>query len=149
MLATLYTQIPVAFQAMGKALHNPQEVLSRNLGAVLKKRDLPVREVERQMKVAKPSAKISNRTIQNMVNGIGSPQLDNLMAVAEHLHIPLWQLFCPGIDAGRFGDQAVHDLVEGFCSLSELARARFLQNLEDAVTTERVRHAAAAEKNSA
>lgn len=148
-VATLYTDLPLASRAMGKPLHDPQEVLSRNLGAVLKKRDLAVREVERQMKAARPGSKISNRTIQNMVNGTGTPQLDNLIAVAEHLHIPLWQFFCPGIDAGRFGADTVHQLVEQFCSLSEIGRARFLQNLEDAVVTEQVKRGETSTKNSA
>jgi len=83
-----------------------------------------------------------------MVNGEGNPGLDGLIALADHLQIPLWQLFCPGIDAGRFGEADVHHLVEAFCSLSEIGRARFLQNLEDAVVTEQVKREAA-EKNSA
>lgn len=141
MVATLYTTIPVAFKTVGNSLHELQQVLGSNLRAVLEKRKLSVRG-------ATPEG-MSNRTLQNMVNAKGGfPQLDSMMAVSIHLKIPLWQLLCPAIDASRFGDKEVHQLVEGFCSLSEIRRARFLQNLEDAVTSESVRHAAAG-KNSA
>lgn len=141
MLATIYTAIPVAFQAMGNSLHELQQVLGRNLRAVLEKRKLSVR-------AATPDG-MSNRTLQNMVNAKGSfPQLDSMMAVSIHLKIPLWQLLCPAIDASHFGNKDVHQLIEGFCSLSEIRRARFLQNLEDAVISEAARRQPA-EKNSA
>lgn len=138
MVATLYTMSPVAFYGMGNSLHDPQKILSRNLRAIFDNRKLSVRGVADEIK-RPDGTTMSNRTVQNMHNGTGAPQLDKMIAVAAHIHVPLWQLFCPGIEAGWFGEDTVHHLLEQFCSLSEIGRARFLQNLEDAVVTERVK----------
>ena len=126
---------------MRSGLHRetPQQVLADNLKAIFKKRHLSARGVARAI-----GGGLSNKTVSNLVNGVGAPQYDTLLSVAEYLHIPLWQLLCPGIDAAHFGDDTVHKLVESFCSLSEIGRARLLANLEDAVLGEQLRHS---EKN--
>lgn len=120
---------------MRNRLHeNPQHVLARNLGAVLRRKELSVRALERQMK--SKGSKISNRTIQNMVNGTGDPGLDNLQEVATALKVPLWQLMCPGAD---LSEEAVHDLLEAFGELSEIGRHAIEDQVQARLLLERSR----------
>ena len=138
MIATVDTASALRSWAMRSGLHNnkgPREVLAANLKAVFEKRQLSARGVAKAI-----GHGLSNRTVQNMVNGVGAPQFDKLLAVSGYLRIPLWQLLCPGMETSHFGEDAVHELVESFTALSEIGRARLLQNLEDAVIAERVRH---------
>jgi transcriptional regulator with XRE-family HTH domain len=123
---------------MRSGLHKEptQAVLAANLKAVFAKRHLTARGVARAI-----GHGLSNKTVSNLVNGVGAPQFDTLLAVAQYLHIPLWQLLCPSIGSSHFGDDAIHTLVKSFCSLSEIGRARLLQNLDDAVVAEQARHA--------
>jgi transcriptional regulator with XRE-family HTH domain len=127
---------------MRSALHNKtaQAALSANLKAAFAKRKLSARGVAKAIGPGADGKEMSNKTVSNLVNGVGAPQFDTLTAVAEYLHIPIWQLLCPQIDPSHFGNQVIHELVESFCSLSEIGRARLLQNLEDAVIAEHVRH---------
>jgi len=123
---------------MRSELHSrrdPQQVLAQNLSSIFAKRKLSARGVAKAI-----GGGLSNKTVSNLLNGVGAPQLDKLIAVAKHIHVPLWQLLCPGIETSHFGDETVHDLVESFCSISEIGRARFLQNLEDTLIAERVKH---------
>lgn len=145
MIATGDTAVPLRFWAVRSGLHNkgPQEVLAANLKAVFCRRHLSARGVAKAI-----GHGLSNKTVSNMLNGVGAPQFDTLLAVAQYLHIPLWQLLCPGIESSHFGDDEIHDLVEAFSSLSEIGRARLLQNLEDAVIAEEVRHPRSADNAS-
>lgn len=137
MLATPYTSVPVRYPSVRKRLHNedPQRVLADRLEAVFVQRELSARGVGKKIGV-------SNRTVQNLINGSGNPGLKNLVAVAKHLDIPLWQLLCPGIPPETFGSDQVHELLDSFCTLSDLGRARLLQNLEDIATAEHARRSA-------
>lgn len=68
--------------------------------------------------------KISNKTVSNMLNGEGNPQLDNLIAVARHVKIPLWQLLCPAIDISLLSAPELSALIEGIVGLSETGQAQ-------------------------
>jgi transcriptional regulator with XRE-family HTH domain len=140
MLATNYTADPASFVRMRNRLHeNPQQVLSRNLAAVLESKKLSVRELERQLK--KKGITISNRTIQNMVNGTGNPGLEPMMAVAAHIRVPLWQLFCEGADLSTFTDESVTKLLTEFAQLSEFGRRRTSEGLAERLELEEKRKA--------
>lgn len=123
MLATNYTQLPLSSGGMRSSIHtsDPKTVLARNLSAAFKKRGLSARSVSRSLKSA--GMKISNKTVSNMLNGEGNPQLDNLVAVARQVRVPLWQLLSPAIDSSHFGSPELHELVEGILNLSETGRA--------------------------
>ena len=131
MLATLYTEVPASFQAMRKGLHtdSPQATLARNLKAAFQARDLSGRRAADLIRQGQ-GLKISNKTVSNMLNGDGNPQLDGLTAVAKHLRIPLWQLLCPGMEISQFNDAAVHELLNAFAGLSELGRKGALKHIK-------------------
>lgn len=116
MVATLYTAVPLPFRGMRNEIHNPQHVLARNLRSVFDKRGLSARSVAKAIKV-------SNKTVSNMLNGDGAPQLDKLISVAAYLNIPLWQLLSPAIDPSHFGNALLHEIVEGVVRLSETGQA--------------------------
>lgn len=143
MFATLYTSDSLPCAGMRNRLHteNPQKTLSERLDAAFKKRGLSSRKVGKKVGV-------SNRTVQNLVNGTGNPGLANLIAVAKHLQIPLWQLLCPEVEAGRTGEVQIHDLIEAFCSLSDVGKRRLLQNLEDIVIAEEARRSSPSPSSS-
>lgn len=137
MLATLYTQVPLRSEVMRSGIHktDPQGILARNLRAAFEARGLSARGVSRAIKSSQ-GLSISNKTISNMLNGDGNPQLEGLTAVAKHLRIPLWQLMCPAAQPSHLDDAAVHALLEDFVSLSELGRRRAQRNLKAEVTLE-------------
>lgn len=118
----------------------PQSVLARNLTAAFKVRGLSARGVSQGIQKAQ-GLKMSNRTVQNMLNGTGNPQLEGLTAVARYIHVPLWQLLCPGMEISHFPEQTVHELLDNFASLSELGRRGALRHLKGQAALER------AEKN--
>lgn len=109
--------------------------MARNLTAAFDKRELSARGVARAIR-ANQGIKISNKTVSNMLNGEGNPQLESLMAVAKHLRIPLWQLLCPAVEISHFDESAVHDLLDDFFALSELGRKRVQRNLKGEVALE-------------
>ena len=124
MVATSYTAIPLPSQGMGNGIHNkdPKAVLARNLKAAFKKRGLSARSVERAIK--KTGRTISNKTVSNMLNGVGNPAFENLLDVAEQARIPLWQLLCPTIEISHVGKDELHELLEGIVRLSDTGRAQ-------------------------
>lgn len=123
MVATAYTAVPLPSGGMRTGIHtsDPKTVLARNLSAAFKKRGLSARSVSRALIAS--GMKISNKTVSNMLNGEGNPQLDNLVAVARQVRLPLWQLLSPAIDSSHFGTSELHELVEGILNLSETGRA--------------------------
>lgn len=137
MLATAYTEDQLRFQEMRSGLHksDPQGVLARNLTAAFEKRKLSARRVAAEIKRTQ-GVSISNKTVSNMLNGEGNPQLESLMAVARHLRIPLWQLMCPSVGLSHFDETSVHELLEGYISLSEVGRRRIQRNLKGEVALE-------------
>jgi len=141
MLATLYTAVPLPSQEMRKGIHknDPQGVLARNLTAAFEKRSLSARGVARALNAK--GRKISNKTVSNMLNGEGNPQLDGLMAVAEHIRVPLWQLLCPAVGISHFDDEQIHALLEDFLSLSELGRKRAQRQLKGEAALEHLERA--------
>lgn len=141
MFATAYTDVPLRFSEMRKGIHKagPQGVLGRNLSAAFEKRGLSARSVSRALQ--SQGLKISNKTISNMLNGDGNPQLEGLMAVAKHIRVPLWQLLCPGMEISHFGDEAVHSLLDDFFSLSELGRKRAQRQLKGEAALEQIERA--------
>jgi len=124
---------------MRKALHKtgPQGVLARNLSAAFEKRGLSARGVARAIRSSQ-GLKISNKTVSNMLNGDGNPQLVGLMAIAKHIRVPLWQLLCPAIEISHFDDDAVHSLLEDFFSLSEIGRKRAQRQLKGEAALEQL-----------
>jgi transcriptional regulator with XRE-family HTH domain len=124
MVATINTAVPLPSGSMRTQVHNadPQAVLARNLSAAFKKRGLSARSVARSLQAA--GMKISNKTVSNMLNGEGNPQLDNLAAVARHVKIPLWQLLCPAIDISHLSAPELSQLIEGIVGLSETGQAQ-------------------------
>jgi transcriptional regulator with XRE-family HTH domain len=142
MLATLYTAVPLPFEGMRKRLHNkdPQGTLGLNLTAAFEKRGLSARGVAKAIRGSQ-GLKISNKTVSNMLNGEGNPQLEGLKAVAKHVNIPLWQLLCPAIQISQFNDGDVHELLEEFFSLSEFGRKRALRNLKGEAALEQLERA--------
>lgn len=109
---------------MGNELHNkdPKTILAKNLRAAFRKRGLSARSVERSIK--KTGRTISNKTISNMLNGVGNPAFENLLDVAEQARIPLWQLLCPAFEISHVGKDELHELVEGIVRLSDTGRAQ-------------------------
>jgi transcriptional regulator with XRE-family HTH domain len=97
---------------------DPKTILGRNLSAAFKKRGLSARSVARSL--AASGMKISNKTVSNMLNGEGNPQLDNLLAVAKQARVPLWQLLSPVMDLSHLGKEDLHELIEGVAGLSEI-----------------------------
>lgn len=143
MLATLYTPNSLPYPGMRNRLHkeSPQKTLADRLAAIFRRLDLSSRGVAKKVGV-------SNRTVQNMVNGSGNPGLANVIAVAKHVDVPLWQLLCPSLDPTRAADSEIRTLVEQFCTLSDLGRHRVLQNLEDVSIAEAARKQAAASEET-
>lgn len=141
MFATLYTDVPLRSSEMRKGIHKtgPQGVLARNLSAAFEKRGLSGRSVARALK--SQGLKISNKTVSNMLNGEGNPQLEGLMAVAKYIRIPLWQLLCPGIEISHFDDDSVHAFLDDFSSLSELGRKRAQRQLKGEAALEQLERA--------
>lgn len=137
MLATLYTDVPLPSRGMRSAIHrkDPQKVLADNLSAALKARKLSVRAIEAALK--KNGLHISNRTIQNMVNGSGNVQFDNLLAVSAYVRIPLWQLLCPGMEISHLSDVSVHELLEAYSGLSEIGRKGALKHVKGQLLLEK------------
>ena len=115
---------------MRNSIHtsDPKTVLARNLSAAFKKRGLSARSVARSLKSA--GMKISNKTVSNMLNGEGNPQLDNLLAVARQVRIPLWQLLSPVFNPSQAGTPELHELVEGILNLSETGRAQVRRTIK-------------------
>lgn len=134
MLATLYTAVPLPLEVMRKGLHknDPQAILARNLTAAFKKRGLSARGV------ADAIGGMSNTTVSNMLRGAGNPQLEGLIAVAEYIRVPLWQLLCPGIETSQFKAEEVHALLEDFLSLSELGRKRVQRQIRGEAAVEQL-----------
>lgn len=134
MLATLYTAVPLPLEVMRKGLHknDPQAVLARNLSAAFKKRGLSARGV------AEAIGGMSNTTVSNMLRGAGNPQLEGLIAVAEYIRVPLWQLLCPGIEISQFKAEEIHSLLEDFLSLSELGRKRVQRQIKGEAAVEQL-----------
>lgn len=130
MLATRYTALPLPSSEMRSGLHNsdPKTVLSRNLSAAFKRRGLSARSVARTLQ--KTGMKISNKTISNMLNGHGNPQIENLIAVAKQARVPLWQLLCPAVEISHFGTDDLHELVEGIVGLSETGQAQVRRTIK-------------------
>jgi transcriptional regulator with XRE-family HTH domain len=118
MVATTYTGLPLASAGMANELHKtePQRVLAENLSAALERRGYSARSVAKAIGV-------SNKTVSNMLNAEGAPQLDKLITVAMYIRVPLWQLLCPAIDISQFKDDALHELIEAFVHLSEVGQA--------------------------
>jgi transcriptional regulator with XRE-family HTH domain len=142
MVATAYTTIPLPSSGMGNGLHKteskrtssePKDVLARNLRAAFRVRQESARSVA-------DAIGVSNKTVSNMLNGQGASQLDNLVAVARHIRIPLWQLLCPSIEISQSTDAAMHELLESFVHLSELGQAAVRRTIKGEL--------ALAEKNS-
>lgn len=73
---------------------------------------------------------ISNKTVSNILNGVGNPQLNNLLAVAKQARVPLWQLLCPAIEISHFGNAELHDLVERIAKLSETGQAQVRRTIK-------------------
>lgn len=109
---------------MGNGIHSkdPKTILARNLKSAFKKRGLSARSVERAIK--KTGRTISNKTVSNMLNGVGNPAFENLLDVAEQTRVPLWQLLCPAIEISHLGTDELHELVEGIVGLSDTGRAQ-------------------------
>lgn len=152
MVATLYTDDSLRFTDMRKEIHKtgPQATLAHNLKAAFKKRGLSARGVAVAIR-ASQGLKISNKTVSNMLNGDGNPQLVGLMAVAKHIRVPLWQLLCPGIEISQFDDEAIHSVLDDFLSLSELGRKRAQRQLKGEAALEQIErseNAPGANKNS-
>lgn len=99
-----------------QALSRPEEILARNLRHAFKKRGLSARSVAAAIGV-------SNKTVSNMLNGTGASQLDKLVAVAEYIKIPLWQLLCPAIEISQKSNAAMHELIDAFVHLSDVGQA--------------------------
>lgn len=137
MLATAYTEDQLRFQGMRSGLHKPgpQGVLARNLSAAFEKRKLSARRVATEIKRTQ-GVSISNKTVSNMLNGEGNPQLESIIAVAKHLRIPLWQLLCPTVGISHFDETSVHDLLQDYVSLSEVGKRRIQRNLKGEVALE-------------
>lgn len=146
MVATLYTDDSLRSDEMRKAIHKtgPQATLARNLTAAFEKRKLSARGVSRAIR-ASQGLKISNKTVSNMLNGDGNPQLEGLMAVAKHIRVPLWQLLCPGMQISQFDDESVHSLLDDFFSLSELGRKRAQRQLKGEAALEQLERSENAE----
>lgn len=117
-----------------------QEILGESLTAIFEARGLSARGVERSLK-AKKHLKISNKTVSNLLNGAGNPILSNILAVAEEVKVPLWQLVCPGIEPSRHDEQAIRALLDDFMSLSPLSRERLALTIRDAAEAESHRRA--------
>lgn len=115
---------------MRSAIHSsdPKTTLARNLSAAFKKRGLSARSVARSLQST--GMKISNKTVSNMLNGEGNPQLDNLIAVAKQARVPLWQLLSPAIESSHFGTTELHELVEGILNLSETGVAQVRRTIK-------------------
>lgn len=139
MLATLYTENSLRSFDMRKALHKtgPQGVLARNLSAAFEKRGLSARGVARAIR-ASQGLKISNKTVSNMLNGDGNPQLEGLIAVAKHIRVPLWQLLCPAVGISHLQEEEIHSLLDDFVSLSELGRKRAARQLKGEAALEQL-----------
>lgn len=142
MVATLYTAVPLPFEGMRSRIHkkNPQGTLSRNLEAAFKKRSLSARGVADAIRKSQ-GLKISNKTVSNMLNGEGNPQLEGLMAVAKQINIPLWQLLCPGIETSHVDEESIRSLLDDFCSLSEFGRKRAQRHLKGEAALEQLERA--------
>lgn len=102
--------------------------MGRNLRAAFEKRGLSARSVSRSLNAS--GMKISNKTVSNMLNGVGNPQLSNLLAVAKQARVPLWQLLCPSIEISHFGSAELHDLVERIANLSETGQAQVRRTIK-------------------
>lgn len=115
---------------MGSGRHSqePKAILGRNLRAAFEKRGLSARSVSRSLNAS--GMKISNKTVSNMLNGVGNPQLSNLLAVAKQARVPLWQLLCPSIEISHFGSAELHDLVERIANLSETGQAQVRRTIK-------------------
>ena len=109
---------------MSSGIHSkdPKSILGRALSAAFKKRGLSARSVAKSLNAA--GINISNKTVSQILNGKGNPQLDNLVAVAKQAHVPLWQLLCPAIEISRVGDDKFHEVIEGVAGLSETSLAQ-------------------------
>ncbi len=140
MLATLYTSVPVASAEMRNGIHkqDPQAVLADNLSAAFKSRGLSARGAADGIRKAY-GISISNRTVQNMLNGTGNPQLEGLQAVSRYIRIPLWQLLCPAFQISHFeSDESLHSFLEDYISLSELGRKRAARHLKGEAALEQI-----------
>lgn len=128
MLATVYTAVPLPSVGMRNGIHKetPQGTLARNLEAAFKARSLSARGVASAIR-KRQGLKISNKTVSNMLNGAGNPQLEGLMAVAKEIRIPLWQLLCPALDVSHSDDESLRIMLDDYMSLSELGRKRALR----------------------
>lgn len=135
MLATIYTALPIPSGEMRNGIHKdtPQGTLARNLEAAFRSRSLSARGVASAIR-KRQGLRISNKTVSNMANGAGNPQLEGLMAVAKEIRIPLWQLLCPALDISHSDDDALRMMLEDYMALSELGRKR----TQRAIKSERV-----------
>jgi transcriptional regulator with XRE-family HTH domain len=130
MRATSNTAVPLPLGGMRNEIHSkdPKTILGRNLSAAFKRRGLSARSVSRAINAT--GMKISNKTVSNMLNGVGNPQIDNLIAVAKQARIPLWQLLCPAVEISQFGDSQLHELLDGIAGLSETGRAQVKRTIK-------------------
>lgn len=132
MVATAYTGIPLPSEGMSTGIHKqeakrlpaePAELLARNLKSAFKARGYSARSVAEAIG-------ISNKTVSNMLNGVGSSQLDNLVAVAKHIRVPLWQLLAPTGELSQSQSNAMVEMFEALANLSELGRAAVRRTLK-------------------
>lgn len=111
MQVTPYYPSPIDFADMAKTL--TREIVARNLAALMKAKGLTS-----QAALAK-RADVSQKTISNLLNpgqGVKSPTLDKVTAVATALGIEMWHFLLPEIpeSAGDFRtlSQVVCDFVQ-------------------------------------
>lgn len=98
-------------------------VLGRNMSAAFKRRGYSARSVSKAIGM-------SNKTVSNMLNGVGAPQLDKLVAVAEYIKVPLWQLLCPSAEISQHTTDAMHELLEAFVHLSDVGQAQVRRTIK-------------------
>lgn len=117
MQVTPYYVPPIDSPAMANSI--TRDIAAKNIAMLMQRDGLT------QMELAK-RAGVSQKTISNMLNpgqGVNSPRLDNVTAVAQALGLELWQLLLPQIPDDAREIRALSTVVENYLFCSSEGRA--------------------------
>lgn len=111
-------------RAPGREL--PKENLARNLAYLLKKHELSYRDLSE-----KTGGEVSPKTISNMINAVGSSNIDKVDAIAAVFGLSGWHLIAPNL-IGELNDDGsgIRILYESFLQSSAEGRRHIIRVAE-------------------
>lgn len=125
--ATLFRMRPIALLV---GMNEPLKTFADNVNRLMRHQDVG------PAKLAK-LAGISNKTLNNVLNGRHATQADILTAIADALKVQIWMLWLPYMPVDAKSDRIIQSLIETSAQLSEDAIVRIARMAELELNAER------------